>query len=153
MITPLDIENKKFHLGLIAYRRKEVDDFMKNLSTDYERLHNENIELKEKMIFLEERLKQFETLQETLQSTLVVAQKAAEDLNYTAREQAERIIKEAEGDANERKRQASLQSEQIKKIYDKVKIENLAYLGKMKGFLKNQLEVVYAYEDELKRGE
>lgn len=153
MITPLDIENKKFRLGFLSYNRKEVNEFLKNMSVDYERLYNENMELKEKLHYLNDKLKQFETIQETLQSTLVVAQKAAEDLNYTAREQSEKIIKEAENDANERKRQAQLQIESIKSLHSKMQEENLIHVAKLRSLLNTQMEILNAYEGQVKRGE
>lgn len=153
MITPLDIENKKFRMGIFAYQKREVNEFLKSMALDYERLYNENIEIKEKMQYLNDRLKQFESIQDTLQSTLVVAQKAAEDLNYTARENSEKIIREAEHDAAERKRQALFQVDEIKKSYGQLQEEGLSYVAKLRAMLNTQLEVLKAYEGQLKRGE
>ena len=48
MITPLDIENKKFSKrALNGYSTEEVDDFLDELTIDYEKLYKEVGEYKQ----------------------------------------------------------------------------------------------------------
>ncbi len=47
MLTPLDIDNKKFSRSMRGYSVEEVDDFLEELTNDYERLYRENAEYKE----------------------------------------------------------------------------------------------------------
>ena len=49
MLTPLDIENKRFSKTLKGYNVDEVDDFLDQLTIDYEKLYKENAELKEQL--------------------------------------------------------------------------------------------------------
>ena len=50
MLTPLEIENKKFSKQMVnGYNVDEVDDFLDLLTSDYERLYKENAEAKEKI--------------------------------------------------------------------------------------------------------
>ncbi len=43
MITPLDIENKKFSKQMInGYNVDEVDEFLDEITADYEKLYKEN---------------------------------------------------------------------------------------------------------------
>ena len=47
MITPLDIENKRFGKQKIGgYNVNEVDDFLDELTLEYGKLYKENAELK-----------------------------------------------------------------------------------------------------------
>ena len=47
MITPLDIENKKFAKQMVnGYNVDEVDEFLDEVMVDYEKLYKENRELK-----------------------------------------------------------------------------------------------------------
>ena len=39
MLTPLDIENKRFSKTLKGYNVDEVDDFLDQLTIDYEKLY------------------------------------------------------------------------------------------------------------------
>ena len=43
MLTPLDIENKRFSKTLKGYNVDEVDDFLDQLSLDYEKIYYYNI--------------------------------------------------------------------------------------------------------------
>jgi len=52
MLTPLDIENKKFSRKRISgYSVEEVDEFLDEVTVDYEKLYKENSELKDKIVF------------------------------------------------------------------------------------------------------
>ena len=48
MITPLDIENKKFSKQMVnGYNVDEVDEFLDEITADYEKLYKENKALKD----------------------------------------------------------------------------------------------------------
>ena len=49
MITPMDIENKEFKKGFRGYNEEEVDEFLDIVKEDFENLHRENLDLKEKL--------------------------------------------------------------------------------------------------------
>ena len=54
MITPLDIENKKFAKQMVnGDSVDEVDDFLDDLTVEYEKLFKENSEYKAKIEKLE----------------------------------------------------------------------------------------------------
>ena len=47
MFTPLDLKNKTFTKGFRGYETEEVDKFFAQVVKDFERLYQDNIELKE----------------------------------------------------------------------------------------------------------
>ena len=100
MITPLEIENKKFSKQMMnGYSVEEVDEFLDELTVDYEKAYKESTELKNKVEELERSLVHYKTIEDTLQNTLVMAQSTAEEVKEVAKQQADQIIKEAEGNA------------------------------------------------------
>ena len=60
MLTPLDIENKRFSKKINGYSVEEVDDFLDDLTADYSKSYKEATELKAKV---EELTRKFTTLQ------------------------------------------------------------------------------------------
>ena len=71
MLTPLDIENKKFSKQMMnGYSVSEVDDFLDELTADYEKLYKENSDLKEKLDVATNNLSQYKSIETTLQNTL-----------------------------------------------------------------------------------
>ena len=78
-----------------GYSVEEVDDFLDEITIDYEKNYKQTSELKSKVDELERSLLHYKTIEDTLQNTLVMAQSTAEEVKDVARQQAEQIIKEA----------------------------------------------------------
>ena len=102
MITPLDIENKKFSKQMVdGYSVDEIDDFLDQLTLDYEKMYKENIESRNKIEELNKSLEHYKSIENTLQGTLLMAQTTAEEVKNVARQQAEQILNEAQASAKE----------------------------------------------------
>ena len=143
MLTPLDIENKKFSKQMMnGYSVREVDDFLDDLTADYEKLYKENAELKDKLDAASNNLTQYKSIETTLQNTLVMAQSTAENVQNVAKQKAEQLIKEAEAEA----KQSVLELEQ-EIILKQRELENTKkqfdiYKAKMESLLISQLELL-----------
>lgn len=149
MITPLDIENKKFSKQMMnGYSVEEVDEFLDDLTLDYEKAYKDNADLKTKVDDLEASLAHYRTIEGTLQSTLVMAQNTAEEVKEVAKQQAEQIVKEAEGNA--RKSVESLSQEILmkKKELEDIKKQFDVYKAKMEALLISQLELLKDINNE-----
>ena len=143
MITPLDIENKKFSKQMMnGYSVDEVDDFLDELTIDYTKNYKEVNELRSKVDELNKSLEHYKAIEETLQNTLVMAQSTAEDVKKVARQQADQIINEAKGNAQ--KQASDLDNEIIakKKELEDVKKQFDIYKAKMESLLISQLELL-----------
>ena len=102
MITPLDIENKKFSKQMMnGYNVEDVDDFLDELVVDYEKNYKELAEANDKIEKLTKDLEQYKNLEKTLQNTLVMAQTTAEEVKIAAKQQADQLIAEARNKASE----------------------------------------------------
>ena len=100
MITPLDIENKKFSKQMMnGYSVDEVDDFLDEIMEDYEVSYKELATLRPKVEELEGALNHYKTIEATLQNTLVMAQTTSEEVKNVARQQADQIVSEAQREA------------------------------------------------------
>ena len=75
MITPLELENKKFNKQVVnGYNTDDVDDFLDQLTVEYQKMYKENTEYKAKIEELNNSLSHYKSIESTLQSTLVMAQ-------------------------------------------------------------------------------
>ena len=62
LITPLDIENKKFSKQMMnGYNVEEVDDFLDELTLDYTKNYKEVNELRDKVEELNKSLEHYKT--------------------------------------------------------------------------------------------
>lgn len=143
MITPLDIENKKFSKQMVnGYSVEEVDDFLDQITVEYELKCKDISEKDRKINQLEKDLAHYKTIESTLQNTLVIAQSAADEVKSAAKQQADQIIKEAEGTAKQ-----SLDSINQSIVFKKRELDETEkqfdiYKAKMESLLISQLELI-----------
>ena len=143
MITPLDIENKKFSKQVLnGYSVEEVDDFLEELTVAYEKIYKEATENRGKTEKLTNDLTKYQTIESTLQNTLLMAQTTADEVKKTAQKQADAIIAEAQSKAKETL--ASIEGEIIvkQKELDDLQKQFDIYKAKMESLLISQLELL-----------
>ncbi len=143
MYTPLDIENKKFSKQMMnGYSVEEVDNFLDELTADYEKLYKESNENKNKISELEANLAKYKNLESTLQNTLVMAQSAADDVKKVAQQQADQIIREAQGTARQQltelEQQITIKNKELEDLQKQFDV----YKAKMESLLISQLELL-----------
>ena len=143
MITPLDIENKKFSKQMMnGYSVEEVDDFLDDLTIDYSKNYKEITELRTKVEELNKSLQHYKTIEDTLQNTLLMAQSTAEDVKNVAKQQADQIINEAKGTAQKQANDLENEILSKKKELEDVKKQFDIYKAKMESLLISQLELL-----------
>jgi cell division initiation protein len=95
MLTPIEIQGKTFKNSGMGYSKADVDSFFTSISTDYENLYKENLEMKEKINHLNESLNHYKEIEKSLQKALVLAETTAEETIVGARKNATVIEQEA----------------------------------------------------------
>jgi len=143
MITPLDIENKKFSKQMVnGYSVNEVDEFLDELTVEYEKLYKENASLKSNAEELNNDVGQYKNIEATLQNTLVIAQKTADEIQTVAKTQAEQIIKEAELSAKNISEELNTKILMKEKELEELKKQIEVYKAKVESLLISQLELL-----------
>ena len=95
-LTPLDIRHKEFARSMRGYRDLEVDEFLDDIADEFERLFNENIDYKDRLETLEEKIEQYKNIEDTLKKTLISAQQQAEEMKQNAQKESDLILRDAE---------------------------------------------------------
>lgn len=143
MLTPLDIENKKFSKQMVnGYSVDEVDDFLDDLTQDYEKIYKESTEAKNKIDELNNNLEKYKNIEATLQSTLVMAQSTAEEVKSVAQKRAEQIVNDAQIAARSSVEELNAEIAIKKKELEDVKKQLDVYKAKMEALLISQLELL-----------
>jgi cell division initiation protein len=90
-INPLDIEHREFKKALQGYAREDVDQFLDEIIASMEADIEARSALEVKVADLEQRVSHFRAMEESLQSTLVLAQRTADELKAAAHKEVELI--------------------------------------------------------------
>lgn len=122
MIEPNHIANKEFKKVAVGYSPEEVDDFLNKIYVDYDRLYKENIELDDKIGILTQDTERYHSIESSLERTLVLAERAAEETKDAAKESAEQIKAQARQQSEEMLNQAKARLYELEQ--DIARLEN-----------------------------
>lgn len=100
-LTPLDIQNKDFSTKMRGYNQDDVDDFLDQVTRDYEDALQKNRELEKSLKHAEEKLQYFNELKDALNQSIIVAQDTADKVKSSANKESEMIITSADNQAKE----------------------------------------------------
>lgn len=142
MLTPLEIENRKFKKELSGYSKVEVTEFMNVISENYELIYKENLANKDKINMLSNAIKQYKTMEETLQSAILVAQSAGDEVIQNAKKRAENIIADAETKAAQMLSDASREVTRVSYEYEDMKRNVEVFRTRIISLLTSQLDIV-----------
>jgi cell division initiation protein len=95
-LTPLDVKRQEFKRAIRGYDIVEVDTFMDMIAVELEEALRAQKDLRDRATELEVQLKDYRTIEKTLQQTLLQAQETTGKTYETARRESELIVREAE---------------------------------------------------------
>ena len=147
-ITPMDIEQQEFSRSFRGYNEEEVDDFLDKIVKDYEELINENARLNEEIEKMQEKLKEFSQIEETLRSALLNAQKSAEEIKERVEDEAKIIIEKAEASAKALKQKILQREDLVKNEIDSLRRYKFIFKEKFKSMLNLYLRMIETEEFE-----
>jgi cell division initiation protein len=90
-ITPVDIQHKSFKKALQGYDRADVDQFLDEIIETLEDEAQHRAALEAEIADLKERVSHFKAMEESLQNTLVLAQRTADEVKASAHKEADLI--------------------------------------------------------------
>ena len=140
--TPFSIKAQEFNKSVRGFDKDEVRAYLETLSNEFEKMQNENTELKSKIDNSSEELTEFKKLEKTLQATLITAQESSSKAVESARKQNQLIIKEAEIKANQTIEKANKDAEIIRDSVLQLKEEKNLLIAKLKAMVETQASIL-----------
>jgi cell division initiation protein len=122
-VTPIDMRQTRFASAMRGFDKTEVTAFLEEAASDYEQALRENDRLRQQIAALEASLAQYRELEGGLKSTLVSAQKVADDMRQNALQEAARLVREAEGRAELMVQKAQARVEEAGRDVDALKMK------------------------------
>jgi cell division initiation protein len=112
-ITPVEIRHIRLKKGLRGYRAEAVDRLLSDIAGDFEEVWRQRADLFDKVEQLEHDLQRHRELENLLRTTLVSAERSAQELKDQARREADSIVAEAHGEARAVTRRAAAERERL----------------------------------------
>lgn len=155
MLSPLEIRKKEFRKGFRGYDERQVDNFVEQVANTLDDLLREKDLLERKLHQSEERQQKYQELEEALKSTIVMAQKNAQDLKENtdkeirvmmqdAQQRAEIILQQAEEEAKKKITNAEERVKEILEAHRQLQKQAQVFRTQFRTFLETQLELLEA---------
>ena len=110
-VSPLDLRQQRFSNALRGFDKVEVTSFLMAVADDYEQALRETERLRQEVARLEGIVGGHREQEKSLQSTLLTAQKLADDIRQSADKSGEEIRRNAEEEARRMIREAQGRSD------------------------------------------
>jgi len=143
MITPLDIENKKFNRQMMnGYNVEEVDDFLDQVLESYEKNYKELNTITSKVEELTISLNHYKNIQTTAEEVKNVAKQQSEQIVNEAKKQADEMLRVSKENSKRTLDELESQTKTKEKELDDLKKQLDIYKAKMESLLMSQLELI-----------
>jgi len=96
-VSPLDLRQQRFRSAFRGFDKVEVTAFMAAVADDYEQALRDTDKIRQDMQRMEAIINEHRESERTLKTTLITAQKLADEIKAHAEHEAQRIMREAEG--------------------------------------------------------
>lgn len=148
MLTPVDIETVEFKKVALGYSVDEVNDFLDKVIFEFEILYKENTKLNDKVGVLEEAIKYYKSLEDTIKNSIMLAERAANEVKHNANKSSDQIVREAQIKATEILQDANKKLYELE--YEALRMENKynSFRAKLKFLLESEKEILDGMSEE-----
>lgn len=112
-MSPAEVRHQHLRRGVLGYRRRAVKELLDRVAESFEDVWRERAELADRIEQLESDLERHVELEGLLRSTLISAERAAQEQRERARREADTIIGEAHAEARTVTREARGEKERL----------------------------------------
>ena len=96
-VSPLDLRQQRFGSTFLGFDKVEVTSFLAAVADDYEQALRDTDKMRQDVLRMEAIINEHRESERTLKTTLITAQKLADEIKAHAEHEAQRILREAEG--------------------------------------------------------
>ncbi|MBN2289515.1 MAG: DivIVA domain-containing protein [Candidatus Glassbacteria bacterium] len=147
-ITPLELRKPDFKRSLRGFSPDEVRAVLSSAAEALEELIRENKELKDRKAALEEKTRSYQNLENTLNETLILAQKAGDSARQAAQREAELITSRAEVEAEKMLAGARARLMELKLEIEELEHQKQAYLLRLRSLVASQWKLLQEEKEE-----
>lgn len=100
-LTPVEIRHVRLDRRVLGYERRAVERLLEEIAASFEDVWRERADLRDEIERLESELQRGREIEEALRSTLLSAERMADELRARAHREADLIVEEARARARE----------------------------------------------------
>ena len=136
---------KKFNTSLNGYNKIEVNNFVQEVTQEYESMlkHQD-----EEIDRLKKDLEKYQNMENTLNRALVVAEDASNQIKRVARDEAKGVIEDARRNASRIVNDALLKADKIEQDAETLKRRVVIFKRRLKSVVDEQIEFIDSINED-----
>ena len=126
----------------------EVYAFLTTVADEYEAVLSDNKKLRERMVELEDQVREYKNIESNLRNTLLTAEKVTAEAKENARREASLIVREAEVEAERATEAIRAHTNQLRREILELKKQKDNYLTRLKTLIDSHQNVLGGFEED-----
>ena len=147
-ITPLDIRKQEFRKTMRGLDGDEVYAFLTTVAEEYEAVLSDNKQLRERIVEIEERLKEYKSIETNLRNTLLTAERVTIEAKENAHKEANLIVREAEVEAEKAAETIRAHTQQLRREVLELKRQKDNYLTRFRTLIDSHHRVLDGFQED-----
>ena len=140
---------KKFNTSFTGYSKTEVNNFVKEVTKEYENMLN-NLKAKDREIeALNNELKHYKEIEHSLNKALLVAEDASNNIKRIAKNESISLLEDAKKNASRIVNEALLKADNITSEDKKIKRRVIIFKRRFKQSLEDEIRIVDDIDERL----
>lgn len=131
-VTPVEIRHVQLRRAFLrGFRRGDVEGLLDDIASSFEEVWRERADLADRVEELEAEASKHKELESLLRSTLVSAERAAQDMKEQARRESDLIVQEAHAEGRRVAREAAAEKRRLEEDIRRIRAQLHAALEAM----------------------
>ncbi len=139
----------KFNTSIQGYKKEEVNEFVKEVTNEYENMLHKLKNSCEMIETLKNELKHYKSIEATLNRAILVAEESTSNIKKAAYDESKVIIEDAKRNATKVINNALQKAERIESDAESLRRKITIYKRRFRDLVEQQLDEIEQFDDRL----
>ena len=139
---------RKFSTSLSGYNKLEVNNFVNEVTSEYESLLSKLKKQDEDILNLKQELEKYKNMENTLNRAIMVAEDASNQIKKVARDEAHGIIEDARRNASRIVNDALLNADRVEQDAENLKRKVIVFKRRLRNVIDEQIEFIDSIKED-----
>lgn len=139
---------RKFNTSISGYNKIEVNNFVNEVTQEYESMLNKLKQQDVEIENLKKELVKYQNMEQTLNRALVVAEDASNQIKRVARDEAKGVIEDAKRNASRIVNDALLKADKIEQDAETLKRRVVIFKRRLRSVVDEQIEFIDSINED-----
>lgn len=139
---------RKFNVSLNGYNKLEVNNFVNEVTEEYESMLSKLKKQDEEIIRLKNDLEKYQNMENTLNRAIIVAEDASNQIKRVARDEAKGVLEDAKRNASRIVNDALLKASKIESDAEILKRRVIVFKKRLRSVVDEQIDFIDSIKDD-----